>query len=197
MTGELDERLSMPHLRTPATGPELRQTVDRRLAAVGVGATPDAPAPDVRDKPLWYLDFSFTDSRGKVWEGRFTSKIRNLAGRTSSTTMRAALIGGQPIHSVSAFDWLLATSIAYCEYALEVKGRPDWAKDLLSILDPMVMIALYQEAVSHETVYFRRTPNPGTGGGAVPGPDAPPGGVVDQDVRPPGDGPPVPSPEPR
>lgn len=177
----------------PDEAESLREVVDRRMAGAGAPArAPEEPPSDPRDKKVWWFDFAWVDARGKVWTGRFKSKIRTTAERLRSSTMFSALIGGFPLESIKPIDRLLANAVAFMEYSLDRKESPDWAKNMLGIEDPNLVLALWKEAASHEAVYFRTGEGPVAGPAGAPGPMEQPGGVVDAEAPPPRDAPLVP-----
>lgn len=115
---------------------------------------------DPRDREEWSFDFSYTDSRGKQWIGRFTNKILNLGERQKAGILVARFNGGSPVHALPPDVTFINEALAHLEFSLT--DRPPWAQDLQSTYDAGLIMALYNKAQEHERVYFR-----------LPSPEAP------------------------
>lgn len=119
---------------------------------------------DPKLQEVYVFDWAYTDKRGKLWEGTFTSVIPSVSERANIGAMRARLAGGMPFESLDPGDlqlnFVLAHLSAFLKSGKDNTGkpfRPSWAEDLFSIKDPDLLVALWNEEVGqHEATFFGR-----------------------------------------
>lgn len=140
----------MTHL--PDDIDELKESVE------GSVITAQAPEPAPPDEESWTFSFAHADVRGAVWTGQFTNEILDLERQGYVAVMRSRLQGGQPFESIDPSIADLNMAIAHMSYSL--KERPAWAKNLLKIRDPEVVVKLWAKVRAHEDRYFRRPETP-------------------------------------
>jgi hypothetical protein len=121
-------------------------------------ARPELSADTPPDEETWTFPFSFTDIRGKIWAGTFVNEILDLEKQGYVAILRSRLQGGQPHDSIDPSIVELNLAIAWMTYSLT--KREAWAKNVLKVKDPDVVMALYAKVRAHEDRYFRRTANP-------------------------------------
>lgn len=109
---------------------------------------------DPRDQLTWVFDFSYTDTRGKTWSGVFTNKVLSIGEQQQVSVLRAKFNGAMPIESIDDNMLYINGAIAHMTFSLQGE-RPEWAKNLRAIHDPMLIHALWEKVGSHETRYFR------------------------------------------
>lgn len=134
---------------------DLQALVNSRTSrsAKPVAAPLNKEQKDPRDNEQWTFMFNYTDARGTQWKGKFTNKIMNMANLQQAAVAQSVLMGGQPLTSFASGMLELFNAIAHMTFSLI--DRPEWAKDLTSIVDTNVILALWKEVASHETHYFR------------------------------------------
>lgn len=108
------------------------------------------------DHPMAQKHYTFrinyTDNRGRVWEGEFTSKILSIRERQNAGALRARMSGGAALDSLDALTTELNLMLAHMAYSLT--DRPDWAKDLSSLEDIGLIQAIYTEVAAHEANFL-------------------------------------------
>lgn len=139
---DLASKFEMSHLKdTAEMVAEVRETVEGKL--------PEPPDPKAnREYPF---DFSWTDTAGKKWEGKFVSKILTLGDQSLVGVLRARLGGSVPYEAMDDFSKELNFLLANLTYAL--KERPPWAEDLRKLDDMALLQALYAEVAQHEATF--------------------------------------------
>ena len=145
----LAERLTMSHLEEGTDVDSLRAATER---AVSRAPVQDADAPP--DEDTWTFTFKYSDVRGKVWSGVFTNKILDIEKQSLVAVLRARLQGGMASEAFDAGVQDLNLAVAHMTFSLE--SKEPWAKDLMKVKDPAVVLALYEKVRSHEDRYFRR-----------------------------------------
>lgn len=154
-TGKLAEALRMTHLaerpQEVESIEELKKSVEE---TVRTKVEADASlAPDPRDQERWPFHFDWVDARKKRWEGDFVNEILTIAEQQYSAVLRSRLAGGQPFDSLDPTMSTINLAVSHMTYSLKI--RPDWAKDLLRLRDPSLVIALWDKVSSHEVRFFR------------------------------------------
>jgi hypothetical protein len=148
---EIQERLKMSHLGESED--ELKDQVKQATRVVRHDDEVE-PGEDPRDKEEYPFVFNWTDSRGKVWHGNFVNRILDVQKRQESGVLQATLQGGLPFEAFTPFHRDLNVAIAHMTYSLT--KREKWAKDLRKILDPDLILALFEEVALHEATFWRR-----------------------------------------
>jgi len=137
------------------TVPELKTA--SQLAAEVQGTTEqDVVQDDVdpKDQREYTFEFDYTDARGKQWKDKFTNQILSIRQRQQVKIIKAQLGGGIAVSALDADIWTLNEMVAHMTVSL-IK-RPDWAKELTSLLDENLIEALYEEVASHEAQFHGR-----------------------------------------
>jgi hypothetical protein len=148
MEKTLDERLAPTHL-LPETDEALKKEVEK------VVAPPQPDEPDLED-PKNEKEYTFllehTDPRGKIWKGKFTTKILSLHERAQVGIMRSRIVGGADLQSLDGLTVEIALMRAHLAYSLT--DRPKWAENLAELDDPGVLQAIFSEVGSHESHFL-------------------------------------------
>ena len=162
-TEELKKRLDPPDTTTDQAE-QLQKEILEREAKAAPTETQER-VDDPKSKPEYTFDFSFKDGAGKVWAGKFTTKILNERERRNVGIMRSMLSGGQPYESLDLLtrdSCLVHAHLAHC-----LKAKPDWAKKLDELTDPRIVQQLYEEVMAHEAHFLGLTnsssPSPSDG----------------------------------
>lgn len=134
---------------------ELRQLVETSANPVTA-----AEKDDPRDKEVWSFHLDWTDARGKRWDANFTNHILSMGQQQQVSAFKSRCMGGVPWDSVEPQMRLINSAVAHMEFSLEAGDdkRPDWARDLRSIKDPALVLALWDQVTSHEGRFFRLDP---------------------------------------
>lgn len=150
MNTPIAQRLAMDHLSLN----EIKDEVESDTPIVALEAEPP-------DEETWTFAFSFTDRRGKVWDGTFTNEILTNGQQSKVAVVRARLQGGLPAESIDPSIVDLNWAKAHLAYSL--RQCPEWAKNLEAIRDPDVIMKLWDRVSAHEARYFRRDQAEGAG----------------------------------
>jgi hypothetical protein len=158
----LRDRLRPDHL-IPETTAELRQDVEKTAEAEERQPGPDPKDP--RLQKVYPFDFQWRDGRGKLWVGKFINHILNIRERSLRGLMRAKLAGGMPYESLDMLTAEQNLMVAHLTYSLE--EAPDWAENLMSLTDPDLVAAIYEEVALHEATFrgLNRAQEGGQSGG--------------------------------
>lgn len=158
-------------------------TADERLNRLRRGAAPAAPVPAASptgDGPekqhlgatgqpaRFTFDLDYQDRRGRRWRGTFQAHVLNVRERRESGILMADLLGGLSPAAVHGDVATMANVVSWLTLALD-KPRPRWAEDLEALLDPQVVLAIYDEVASYEATFWGAD-RPGAGAGDDPGP---------------------------
>lgn len=139
---DLVSKLSMDHLKdTKDLVADVEEAVE--------GKRPEIPDP--RGQREYTFDFKWDDSSGKLWSGKFTSRILTLGEQSLVGVLRAKLSANVPYDSLDDFTKELNFLVATLTYAL--KDRPKWADDLRKLDDIALLQALYAEVSAHEATF--------------------------------------------
>lgn len=136
---------------------EMKERVVKATRVQALDPEPE-PGDDPRDREEYPFTFNWTDSRGKVWHGDFVNKILNVGERQQQGVLLATLQGGMPFESFSPFHRSLNTALSHLAYSLQ--KRPSWAKDLRKLLDPDLVLAVFEEVAGHEEKFWGRSSDP-------------------------------------
>lgn len=120
------------------------------------------PENDPKLKKDYIFQFKWSDGRGKEWAGEFTNHVLDIRERQMVGLMQSKFNGGMPHDSIDPDIKALNMVIAHMTYSLG-KDRPEWAKDLQSLLDMQLIQALWLEVQTHEDT-FRGWKAPSAGG---------------------------------
>lgn len=153
MPESLAEKLEPRHLTEAAVLDEV--TAPSPDASCDPESTPDDP----RLKEVYPFHFSYTDARGRVWEGDFVSVIPSIQQRAAIGAIRARLAGGQPFEALDPQD--LQNNFVLANLSVFLRNgegdRPEWARDLFAIKDPDLLLELWNKEVAvHEATFFGR-----------------------------------------
>ena len=152
----LSDRLKPTHLDNLM--PEHPDELKRQIAAApGIGDPGQAEAPAdpvqlAKSQREYTFTLNWTDGRGKVWAGKFTTKILSIRERAQVGLMRARLNGGLPTEAIDGYTAEINFIVANLVYCLTQK--PEWAKDLMALDSVPLLQAIYQEVASHEATFF-------------------------------------------
>ena len=141
-----------PHLIPEGTTSADLAAAAKETLAAAVVSPEDEKKTRMRARSYTF-PFSFTDGTGKVWSGSFTNVVPSTGTRTAIGVMRSQLAGGVDYDSLDPLTRELTMMVAHLESTLDAK-RPDWAKDLLAVLDPNVLRALWAEVTAHEATFL-------------------------------------------
>jgi hypothetical protein len=152
----LQEALRMDHLNESTE--ELKRQVERTVTGVEDEAV---DAPDPRDEEQWTFQFEWKDGRGRAWRGQFTNKILSIAEQQAAASLKARFTGGAPWAAIDGEMQVINTAVAHMVFSLVEK--PTWAEDIRKLLDPALIMAIYDKVSSHETRFFRLGSTPASG----------------------------------
>lgn len=112
--------------------------------------------------PSGTFTLDFIDSRKRRWGGQFRFHVPTIHDRISIGLTKARMSGGLPASALDAATDELLEVAAYLSVVLD--DSPIWAKpaNLLSITDPQVLGAIYNEVAGYER-RFRGTGGPEAG----------------------------------
>jgi hypothetical protein len=138
----------------------------RVLEQVQNAAAPDKAAnaaadEDPRNRESYTFSLDWTDSRGKRWQGEFTTKILNLQEQQAMGILRARYQAGTELSALDRATATLNLQLAHLQYALT--KRPTWAENLLTLLDPRLVAAIYEHVTGHESFFWRYSSDPAQG----------------------------------
>ena len=159
MTESLAARLDMSEVAQQSTEELMRDIEDSQKK---VSATPEEQEAkkedeDPRLKKQYTFPFDWTDGRGHKWQGDFKNQILTIGERQLVAIMDATLRNGLPFEAFGPLDRTVSRAVAHMTYSL--KSKPSWAKDLRTVTDEELILALYEEVASHEArVHGRQTP---------------------------------------
>lgn len=112
--------------------------------------------PDWSKRIVWW-SIRTTDRRGKLYEGRFRSKIPDMDTTGQISALTAALANHTPFDSLSADARMRFDMLASFQYWLV--DRPDWFASPGSFLDRTVPDAVYDKLREHFEGYFQPGPH--------------------------------------
>lgn len=147
----LQKKLAPEHLiDLPEDDQDLKDEISKQVE-------PEKKAVEDRlDDPRNQEQYTFTlrhrDSRNKLWEGTFTTKILTIGERQLVGVMRSRYQGGVPLEALDASTADLNLKLAHLSYSLV--SYPRWAEKLRELKDPGVIDAIYQEVASHEAFFL-------------------------------------------
>ena len=90
----------------------------------------------------------YTDQRGRVWRGNFTTKILSVKDRMTLGMTKSRLGAGLSPQQIDTPTDQIMEIVAHLSVSLSV--MPKWAEDLMSVYDLGVLGAIYEEVVTHE-----------------------------------------------
>lgn len=147
------KKLTPTHLvpETPTDLEKAKEEIKKQTRAK------DKEAPDLDDPRYqreWVFDFSYTDKRGKTWQGKFKNSILSLRQHREKGILRSQLSGGVPFDSLDPRTREQIFIVSHLSYSLAIEPRPDWAMDLESLDDYDLLAALYGEVAQHEAMFL-------------------------------------------
>ena len=143
----LKQRFDVADLVKPA---EMKKDLDRSLEI----PLKDPPKPvDPKSGNPYTFPFSWTDARGKKWEGTFVTHFPTPQDLLKSGVAQARLLQGTPRDSLDAFTEEIAFMYSRLLFCLDEK--PEWFNDPMNMIDGVPLIqAVYAEVFSFEQ-FFR------------------------------------------
>lgn len=139
---------------------DLQTGIDAAAPPLAGAETPPAATDDPRDKEIWLFPFSWTDKRGKRWEGNFANKILETHEEQKVAILRARMAGGVPYEALDPTMAQVNLAIAHMTYSLQ--RTPKWPEamasgkwDLRKLNNMALIMALWEKVSSHDARYFR------------------------------------------
>jgi hypothetical protein len=134
---------------------------------VAVGTEESAAEDDPKDAIDYTFQFGHKDRRGTSWAGAFTNRILNVGEQQAVSSIAARMAGGVPFEAMDPLSQTLNQAIAHMSVSLTTEDGdwrcPEWARDLRQLHDQNIIVALWQEVVTHERRFFRLDSNPEEG----------------------------------
>jgi len=158
---EKSPRLDPEALKARLEPNHLKPDLDKMKTSVEEKATPDddekekdkKAAEDPRSKTPYTFQFKWKDTRGKLWQGQFTTKILNANEERLSGIMQAQLCGGIPYDNLDPYTLEIGFVIAHLAFSLSEK--PKWYANIMDRPDGFPVIqAVMREVRSYED-WFR------------------------------------------
>jgi len=163
---EIATRMTPTHLESVTTE-SLKEEVEKAMEAPSPEDQAKEPSKDPRARNPYTFQFSWADSRGKKWEGTFTTHYPTPLDLLRAGTMQSRLLGGAPKESLDALTDEIAFIVARLTFSLD--DKPEWFKDPLSIVDGVPLLqAVYSEVLGFEQ-FFREHGSVAGSGGKKPG----------------------------
>ena len=100
------------------------------------------------------LHVTYTDERGKLYEGDITNNILTIAQKISVDVARSRMAGGVQPESMSARFFNLM--FAVCWLKVSITAGPDWALNLADSHDEDLVGALWAQVSRHEDYFCGR-----------------------------------------
>jgi type IV secretory pathway VirB3-like protein len=149
MADPLDALRTMPHLE------ELHQSTqaahrDAQTPPANASAQVDQNDPRLQER--YSFAFSWTNKRGKVFEGQFVNKILTIGEKMSAGVTRARMQMGVPLEALSLDTHNLLFMTTWLQQSLVEK--PTWASDLLALSSEELVRLIFAKVDDHER-YFR------------------------------------------
>lgn len=99
----------------------------------------------------WTFYFRWEAPRGKVYEGMFTNRILTFGGKDDAACLAARMRTGLPVESMNSYRSDMIERVAWMTKSL-IK-RPEWARNLASIIDDDCIVLLYAKVEEHEALF--------------------------------------------
>lgn len=153
----------------PETTEQRRERIQRSLqmpdmaeakAQAEADVVGQKPAPSIADDPkmrdTYAFDIKWTDGREKVWSGRFVNKILSIRERKMFANLLTRQTGNAPLGSIpeNAFTLVYTT----CWMDISLQARPEWFRDMDSLLDEGLIEAVFEEVAAHERCFHGHKP---------------------------------------
>ena len=140
--GVLDEQQVKQQATAATASPETAKALVKKKEA----------GPDPRKlEPTYTFDFSYTNKRGKKFEGELTNEILGIKEQRLAGILRAQLNGGIPVEALDDKTNDLNFVTAHLMHSLK-KPLPDWLNfDTMKHAD--VIFAIWKEVDSHEKTF--------------------------------------------
>lgn len=129
-----------------ATSAELQREQRAGQKAVSAAVLPPTAVAAPRSKTKTFT-IRIANGDGDL-EGSFTTRILSIGQQISVGVMRSKILSGL---EVDAGTTLLAEMIAHLHHSLT--ERPEWAIDLLGLVDTATIQAIYAEVETHEATF--------------------------------------------
>lgn len=150
---EVNRRLVPSHLANVTTE-SLKEAVQKETEPEAEEEAAVDPTKDPRARNPYTFQFDWTDTRGKRWQGSFTTHYPTPRDLLQAGTMQARLTGSTPKDSLDALTDEIAFIVSRLSFCLD--NRPDWFGDPLSMVDGVPLLqAVYGEVLSFEQ-FFRK-----------------------------------------
>jgi len=120
---EIAKRLTPTHL-DGVTTESIKEDVEKASEAPTPEEKAKDPSKDPRARNPYVFPFSWTDSRGKKWEGNFTTHYPTPLDLLRAGTMQSRLLGGAPKESLDALTDEIAFIVSRLSFSLD--DRPDF-----------------------------------------------------------------------
>lgn len=163
---EIVKRLTPDHLED-ATVDSLKAEVEKATEPETPEEKAKDPSKDPRARNPYAFRFSWTDSRGKKWEGHFITHYPTPLDLLRAGTMQSRLLGGAPKESLDALTDEIAFIVARLSFCLD--ERPEWFKDPLSMIDGVPLLQEVYKGVLDFEQFFRQYGTTTSGGTTKPG----------------------------
>lgn len=149
---EVARRLTPTHLEK-VSADDLKAQVERDMDGEAPEQAAVDPSKDPRAQNPYTFHFDWTDSRGKRWQGGFTTHYPTPRDLLQAGTMQARLTASTPKESLDALTDEIAFIMSRLAFCLD--DRPTWFSDPLSIVDGVPLLqAVYGEVAAFEQ-FFR------------------------------------------
>jgi len=147
---EVAERMKPTYLDGLSTD-DLKEEVETEMVKP---ESEEDPNKDPRSQNPYTFPFSWTDPRGKVWAGSFTTHYPTPRDLLQAGAMQSRLVGGSPKESLDDLTSEIAFIVARLTFCLDEK--PKWFRDPLAIVDGVPLLqAVYSEVLDFEQ-WFRQ-----------------------------------------
>jgi len=154
---EKSERLTseeiVRRMTPPQTTDELRAQIEKDMNLETQLGEKEDPSKDPRAQNPYTFAFDWTDSRGKRWQGPFTTHYPTPQDYLSAGVMQARLTASTPKDSLDPLTDEIAFIISRLTFCLD--DRPVWFQNPLAIIDGVPLLqAIYSEVMAFEQ-FFR------------------------------------------
>lgn len=112
-------------------------------AQVSAPKGPEAAPVDVSHT----FKLSYTDRRGHLWEGQFTTHVLAVKEHIQVGLIKARMAGGIPLDAIDPFTSNLLEMMAHLAVSLD--DAPDWYANIEDIREQGVLEAVYTEVADH------------------------------------------------
>ena len=107
---------------------------------------------DPKSKKEYTFELNYKDNSGKIWSGKFTTKILNIGERQMAGALRSRYSGNTPLESMDISTVLMNIMLDHLTYSITQKAN--WCDNLRELHDPGIIEAIYEEVASHEEYFL-------------------------------------------